>query len=43
VSTVSTKDKIKLLTVRTTNFEKLPVGNANQYPVEETKAKNDPA
>ena len=36
VSTVSSSDKIKLFTVRATNFEKVPVvASANSYPVEE--------
>lgn len=33
--TVSTKDKIKLLTVRATNFEKVAKGDANSYDVED--------
>lgn len=33
--TVSTKDKIKLLTVRGTNFEKVAKGDANSYDVED--------
>lgn len=38
VSTVSSSDKIKLFTVRSTNFEKiLPGASANSYPVEEVK------
>jgi electron transfer flavoprotein alpha subunit len=36
ISTVSTKDKLKLLTIRATNFEKIIFGDkANEYPVEE--------
>jgi electron transfer flavoprotein alpha subunit len=36
VSTVSSSDKIKLFTVRATNFEKVPVAtSAYSYPVEE--------
>lgn len=31
--TVSTSDKIKLLTIRSTNFEKVSQGSANSYPV----------
>jgi electron transfer flavoprotein alpha subunit len=39
VSTVSSTDKIKLFTVRATNFEKVPAGSsANSYPVEEVAA-----
>lgn len=39
VSTVSSSDKIKLFTVRSTNFEKVPAGTtANSYPVEEVAA-----
>jgi electron transfer flavoprotein alpha subunit len=41
ISTVTTKDKIKLLTIRTTNFEKFASGNANEYPVEEYLVKLD--
>ena len=37
--TVSSSDKIKLFTVRSTNFEKVPAGStANNYPVEEVSA-----
>jgi len=32
--TVSTSDKIKLLTVRGTNFDKVPTGEATDYPTE---------
>lgn len=36
IATVSSSDKIKLLTIRSTNFEKIPHGSsANNYPVEE--------
>ena len=36
VSTVSSTDKIKLFTVRSTNFEKVPAGaSSNSYPVED--------
>lgn len=36
IATVSTSDKIKLLTIRATNFEKIPQGDAsNGYGVEE--------
>ena len=39
VSTVSSTDKIKLFTIRATNFEKVPIGSsANSYPVEEVSA-----
>lgn len=39
VSTVTSSDKVKLVTIRTTNFEKVPQGaSANSYPVEETTA-----
>jgi electron transfer flavoprotein alpha subunit len=39
VSTVSSSDKIKLFTVRATNFEKVQAGaSANSYPVEEVTA-----
>jgi electron transfer flavoprotein alpha subunit len=39
VSTVSSNDKIKLLTIRATNFEKIPFGSSeNSYPVEEASA-----
>ena len=42
VSVVSTKDKIKLFTVRTTNFEKIVFGDSpNAYPVEEVQANLD--
>lgn len=37
VSTVSSSDKVKLVTIRSTNFEKVPQGTtSNSYPVEET-------
>jgi electron transfer flavoprotein alpha subunit len=36
LSTVTSIDKIKLFTIRATNFEKVPVGTtANTYPVED--------
>ena len=36
VSTVSSVDKVKLFTIRATNFEKVPAGtSANAYPVED--------
>lgn len=35
LSTVSTIDPIKLITVRNTNFEKVAQGAENDYPVEE--------
>ncbi len=36
VQTVSSTDKVKLFTVRATNFEKIPIGSsANSYPVED--------
>lgn len=39
ISTVSTTDKLKLLTIRSTNFEKIPFGtSANAYTVEEFQA-----
>ena len=39
VSTVSSSDKIKLFTVRSTNFEKVPAGaTPNAYPVEDVAA-----
>ena len=39
VSTVTSTDKIKLFTIRATNFEKVPIGTtANAYPVEEVAA-----
>ena len=42
VATVSTKDKIKLLTVRTTNFEKIEPADAGQgYPIEDVQAVTD--
>lgn len=38
ISTVSSSDKIKLLTIRATNFEKIPFGDSvNAYPVEDVK------
>jgi electron transfer flavoprotein alpha subunit len=39
VSTASSNDKIKLFTIRATNFEKVPAGSsANSYPVEDAQA-----
>lgn len=39
VSTVSSSDKIKLFTMRATNFERIPAGSAaNAYPVEDATA-----
>ena len=38
VSTVSSSDKIKLFTIRATNFEKVQAGSSNSYPVEEVAA-----
>jgi electron transfer flavoprotein alpha subunit len=38
VSTVTSSDKIKLFTIRATNFEKVQAGSSNSYPVEETAA-----
>ena len=39
VSTVSSNDKVKLFTIRATNFEKVPAGSsANSYPVEDAQA-----
>lgn len=35
VATVSTSDKIKLLTVRSTNFDRTTKGEAGAYPTEE--------
>lgn len=35
VSTVSSVDKIKVITIRTTNFERIPSGSDNSYPVED--------
>ena len=41
VSTVTSSDKIKLFTVRATNFEKVQAGSSNGYSVEEaTPAEN---
>jgi len=34
ICTVSTSDKIKILTIRGTNFEKLAPGEAKEVPVE---------
>lgn len=43
VSTVSSSDKIKLFTVRSPNFEKVPAGaTANAYPVEDVAATAQP-
>lgn len=42
VATVSSSDKIKVLTVRATNFEKVQAGSsANQYQVEEIAPNSD--
>lgn len=42
IATVSTKDQIKLLTVRTTNFEKIEPNDAGQgYPTENVDAVTD--
>ena len=42
MSTVSTSDAIKLLTIRATNFEKVPQGDSSgNYPVEEVGAQID--
>lgn len=41
IATVSSKDSVKLITIRSTNFEKIAQGAANQYPVEEVKASVD--
>ena len=42
VATVSTSDKIKLLTVRATNFEKIePADAGNGYPTEDVQAVTD--
>ncbi|CDW89761.1 electron transfer flavoprotein subunit mitochondrial precursor [Stylonychia lemnae] len=41
LSTVSSSDKIKILTIRATNFEKIAAGSANTYPVKEVAAQND--
>eukprot|EP00347_Sterkiella_histriomuscorum_P010490 403376083 len=41
IATVSSSDKIKILTVRATNFEKITTGSANTYPVEEVEPKVD--
>ena len=41
MSTVSTTDKIKLISIRTTNFEKVNEGSSNTYPVEEFAGKAD--
>ena len=38
VSTVSSADKIKLFTIRATNFEKVQAGSSNSYPIEEVAA-----
>ena len=38
VSTVTSSDKIKLFTIRATNFEKVKAGSSNSYPVEEVAA-----
>lgn len=39
VATVTSSDKIKLFTVRATNFEKIPAGTtANSYPVEDASS-----
>jgi electron transfer flavoprotein alpha subunit len=39
LSTVSSSDKIKLVTVRSTNFEKVPQGSSgHSYPVEDATA-----
>jgi electron transfer flavoprotein alpha subunit len=35
---VTSVDKIKLFTIRATNFEKVPSGSSNSYPVEEASA-----
>jgi electron transfer flavoprotein alpha subunit len=40
VATVSSSDKVKLFTVRATNFEKVPAGSSNSYPIEEVKAED---
>lgn len=42
MSTVTSTDKIKLFTVRSTNFEKVPAGSSNSYPVEEVLASATP-
>ena len=41
MSTVSTTDKVKLISIRTTNFEKVNEGSSNTYPVEEFASKTD--
>ena len=42
VSTVTSTDKIKLFTVRSTNFEKIPAGSSNSYPVEDVSPSSAP-
>jgi electron transfer flavoprotein alpha subunit len=42
VSTVTSTDKIKLFTVRSTNFEKVPAGTSNSYPVEDVSPTSAP-
>lgn len=37
IATVSTSDKIKMITVRATNFTKVEPGSANAYQTEEVK------
>lgn len=37
IATVSTSDKIKMITVRATNFTKVEPGSANEYQTEEVK------
>jgi hypothetical protein len=41
VCTVSTSDKIKLLTIRTTNFEKILGDSSNSYSTEDAEVKGD--
>ncbi len=40
MSTVSSIDKIKLFTIRATNFEKVPAGSSHSYPVETVEGVN---
>ena len=39
--TVSTKDKIKLMTIRGTNFDKVKTGEATNYPTNKIEGVDD--
>ena len=43
MSTVSTSDKIKILTIRATNFEKVNPDKSNSYPTEDVTVNVDKA